>query len=873
MDDEIQFHFDLQVQKNLAAGMSAAEAHNAALRQFGRVTQHKEECRDSRKTRAIENLWDDSSYAVRSLRRDPFLALVATLTLAVCIGANTTVFSVANSILVRPLPYPYSDRIDWISETSGPAHQDVGVAPDYFALREQNRIFEDVAAFNSAPVNWTGVERPEQLDAGEVSASFFQVMGMQPMLGRYLATDEEGPKSPAVAVVSYAFWRNRLGGDPSVVGKTIALDRLPHTIIGVMPQGFDYPRGSEVWLPSSLDESTQSFPLSARRGVFIVSIVARRKADITAREISAEMNRLTLAIRAQYPKEFQKTGFRTDLRIAAGPLQEHLTGPVRPALLMLTGTVGLVLLIACVNLANLLLARAGNRRRELAVRLALGSGRGRIIRQMLTESLVLALPGGLAGIGLASVAVGVLDAAKPGILIRYPAISLDWHVLVFTVVLTLGSAMLFGVVPAASAAGVHIHEALKCASVTHSHARGSTHLRKMLVLGEIAITLVLLIGAGLLTRSFLHLARTSLTSDHLLTFRVNPIGPFGRNYGPFYSEILERLKQLHMVRGATMVSAIPLGDEAFYIGGRIRVVGRPLVPFLNRPIIDNTLVSPEFFHTLEIPLKRGRMFDASDVARSETVDFAFVRAEPVVVNEAFVRRIFPSEDPLGRQIAYGPDIERGVTWTIVGVVGNIRGAALWAEPPSMIYRCTCAGSPLFRATFMLRTDGDPRMAIRAVEQQVRAVDRDQPISDVKTMDELRGAALAPERFQLTLIGGFALIAILLAAAGVYGTMSYLVARRTREIGIRTAMGAQSGDVLRMVLGETSVLLVLAVVVGIGGAWALTRYIRSMLYGVSELDPITFAVTSGLLAVIILLASLGPALRAIRIDPMAALREE
>jgi predicted permease len=876
LDDELRFHIDQQAAQNLAAGMGPEEARYAALRQFGHLTQYREDCRDARRTRMIESLWEDSRYAVRNLRRDPFLALAATLTLAACIGANTTVFSVANSILIRPLPYPNSERIDWISARFGPAQQDVGAAPDYFALREQSRIFEEVAAFGPTTLNWTGVERPEQLDVATASASFFRVMGTRPMLGRVLAPEEEGPKAPPVAVLSYAFWRNRLGSDPNILGKTIALDRLPRTIIGVMPQGFDFPRGSQMWLPSlPLDKVTQSFPISPKSGIFIVSILARRKPEVTPQQTATEMNRLTYAIRALYPKEFRKAGFRNDLVIAAAPLQEHLTGKVRPALLILTGTVGLVLLIACVNLANLLLARAGSRQRELAVRLALGSGRGRIIRQMLTESLVLAVPGGLAGIGLAWLAVRVLDTTKPAILVRYPAISMDWRVLAFTIALTLATSLLFGVVPALSAAGIHIQGALKSAGLTHSGARGATRLRKTLVVAEIGVSLVLLIGAGLLVRSFLHLAHTELgfRSDHLLTFRVNPIGAFDTNYGPFYKELLDRLRHLPMVRSATLSADIPLRDEDFYQTGRIRVVGRPPVAFADRPIINNTMVSPEFFRTLGIPLKSGRIFDAHDfsgtppAARPE-----FLRREAVMVNEAFVRRIFPAEDPLGRQLVLGPD-NLNSTWTIVGVVSNIRSAALGADPPSTVYRCTCAGTPVYFAGFLVRTAGDPNAAIRAVEQQARAVDRDQPISDVKTMDQRRDEALAPERFQVILIGSFALIAILLAAAGVYGTMSYLVTRRTREIGIRMAIGARQADVLRMVLRETTILVLLAIAAGLAGAWAFTRYIRSMLHGVSELDPTTFALTSILLAVIVLIASLGPARRAVRVDPITALRDE
>ena len=875
LEDELRFHFDHQVEQNIAAGMDPEEARMAAVRQFGGLSQRKDECRDARRTRVIESFFEDCWYAIRNLRHDPFLAFTATLTLAVCIGANTTVFSVANSILIRPLPYPNSERIDWIGERTGTGRLDIGAAPDYFALCERSRIFEEVAAFNPITANWTGVERPEQLDAGAVSPSFFRVMGMQPLLGRSFASDEDGPKAPPVVVLSYEFWRNRLGGDPNVLGKTIALNRLPRTIIGVMPQGFNFPRGAQLWVPLGIDKATQSFPLKPTAPIAIVNMIARRKADVTEQQTVAELNRLTFEIRAMYPKEFRKLGFRTDEVIGATSLQEHLTGDARPAILVLTGAVGLVILIACANIANLLLARAGSRQRELAVRLALGSGRGRIVRQMLTESMVLAAPGAVAGIGLAWIAVHLLNAAKPAILVRYPETSMDWHALAFTVVLMLAASFLFGMTPALSAAGIHIHDALKSAGLTHSAGRTAVRAQKVLIAGELGVSLVLLIAAGLLTRSFLHLAHTELgfNSDHVLSFRVNPTRlSIEREQAAFFSRILDRVQHVAGVRSATLATDIPLTDDGLYQSGMLSVVGRPAVPIADRPIVVNTVVGPEYFVTLQIPFKAGRIFDAHDFVRpSETVDI-YIPSERVVVNEAFVHLLFPGEDPLGRQVAFGPD-ERRTVWTIVGVVGNMRSADLGADPRPVVYRCTCSGGPTFRAGFLIRTTGEPKALIRSMEQQVQAVDRDQPISDVKTMDQRRDAALAPERFQLILLGSFAVIAIVLATAGVYGTMSYLVTRRTREIGIRMAMGARQADVLRMVLGETTVLVLFAIAAGIGGAWAVTRYIRSMLYGVSELDPTTFALTSVLLAAIVLIASLGPTRHAVRVDPMTALREE
>lgn len=412
------------------------------------------------------SLLEDLRHAARGLKRDPLVALIATATLAVSIGASTTVFSLVNSILIRPLPYPGSDRIYWISEHFGPA-QDEAVVVDYYSLRRANRVFEDVAAYDTLPVNWTGIEHPQELSAAQVSTSFFRVMGAQPMQGRFLAPGEEGHDAPAVAVLSYSFWRNQLGGDPNIAGKTIGLDGLPYNIIGVMPQGFDFPRGTQVWKPLPTDASTQGVR-SVTSPMRRVSLLGRRKPDVGPRELAAEMSRLTASIRAEYPPEFEPLGYLKDLNFTATPLQRLITGDVRPALLMLSGAVGLVLLIACVNLANLLLARASTRPREMAVRLALGSSRARVLQYTLTEAVVWALPGGLAGIVLAWLSVRVLNAGRPTILARYPPISMDLTVLAFSLSLTLATGILFGMAPALAAVGTRIQDALKSAGYSQA---------------------------------------------------------------------------------------------------------------------------------------------------------------------------------------------------------------------------------------------------------------------------------------------------------------------------------------------------------------------------------------------------------------------
>jgi predicted permease len=867
LDDELRFHLEKQAEANLAAGMLPAAARLAALKEFGNPRLQREECRDAWGTRMIDNVFDDVRYALRGLRRDPVLAVAATATLALCIGANTVVFSLVNSILLRPLPYPGADRIHWLSEHIGRESMEVTPGADYYSTAEQGRLFEAVAAYDTLTVNWNGIEKPEQLDAAQVTPSFFRVMGAQPLMGRYLAAGEEGRKAPPVVVVSYALWRNRLGADPHVVGSTITLDRLPNTIVGVMPQGYDFPRATQIWRPMPMDEASER-PRSGMRPMRIVRMAARVKPGVGQRELESEMVRLTGAIRAEYPKDFEAAGFVKGMSIAAVPLQKRLVGDLRQALLVLTGAVALVLLIACVNLANLLLARASARHRELAVRLALGSDRGRVIRQLLTESLLLALPGGLAGAGLAALTVRLLNVAKPAILVRYPAVSMDLRTLLFTFGLTLLTGLIFGMAPALSAARIDIQEALKSGGHGQSSGPRAARLRQGLVVVELGVSLVLLIGAGLLARSFLKLAHTDLGFDpaHLLTLRVNLVGPrYAKAEGQvqFYDDVLAHVKLSPMVKAAAVTTDLPLSGEQPFTGGGFQVEGRAPLPMGQMPLANTTIVSRDFFRTFGIPLESGRTFDSSDNIQSPNA---------VVVNRAFVRKIFPGEDPLGRRLLVG---RGGDFRVIVGVVGSIRGSALGAEPEPVIYRCQTQGGNNFltRMALVVRTSGDPRAAIRDAEAQVYAEDRNQPVFDVKTMEERLEDATASQRFQLLLIGTFAGLALVLAAAGVYGVMSYLVTRRTRELGIRIALGARPEDVMRLVMRENLMLLLVAVAAGLGGAWALTRYLKTMLYGVTTLDSPTLAVAPAILAATVVLASLGPARRAARVDPMTALREE
>ncbi|MBV8816992.1 MAG: ABC transporter permease, partial [Acidobacteriaceae bacterium] len=765
LEEELQFHLQRQIERNVAAGMAPDEAESDARRSFGGLTQRREECREARRTAMLEELLQDFTYAVRGLRRDPALAFTTAAILAVCIGANSTMFSLVNSILVKPLPYPGSERIYWIAETMGRNPMEVALGGDYYSLRELNRTFEDVAAFDQSTLNWSGSEKPEQVDAASVSASFFRVMGAQPVVGRVFAANEEGTKSPPVVVVSYPFWRSRLASDRNAAGKTIILDGLTYTIVGVMPQGFDYPSGTQIWRPLDLDESSQR-PRLENRPIRLLRILARAKPGVNDAQLETEMRRLTHEIREEYPKSFQKSGFLENMRIFAKPLQEYMAGNLRPALLALSGAVALVLLIACANLANLLLARSMAREREIAVRLAIGAGRGRVVRQLLVESLTLALPGGVIGVLIASMAVTALNVTKPLVLEHYPPLSMDTATLAFTLAITVCTGIVFGMVPAFSAVRVSVQESLKMSGPAQSGGKSAMQVRRLLIVAELALSLVLLIGAGLLGRSFLNLAHQDLgfPASNLLTMRVNLVGSqhaTGAGQLEYYRQVLERLRQLPMVRSAAVATDVPLSGGHPYMGFAFQIGGRPALPMRDRPQASMNIVSPEYFSTLGIPLKQGRLFGAQDTPEA---------ADSVIVNETFVKRNLANENALGKLIVEGPNDT--VHWRIAGVVGDVRGTALGVEPEPLVYRCTCemgtSNRFLTRMSVIVRTWGDPRGAVAVVEGQLYAVDRKQPVFDVKTMQERQDQAMAPQRFELFLIGTFAVIAVVLAAFGIYG---------------------------------------------------------------------------------------------------------
>jgi putative ABC transport system permease protein len=803
---------------------------------------------------------------LRGIRRDWALLATVTATLAVCIGANTTVFSIVDSVLLRPLPFAAPERIVWITETFNRGQMVGAVSPDYYSLRDAKHVFAEVAAFTTRTRNWNGIDRPEQLDVAEASPSFFTLLGVRPMMGRTFSEDEQGAKAPAAVVVSYSFWRNRLGSDPQAVGRSLALDGTPHTVIGVMPQGFNYPNGTSLWQTLHLDRAEQ-LPRSMMRPMLLVNILGRVRPELTREALDGALAGLASQIRGEYPQDLASAGFLEGMSITETPLAQRITGDLRPALWALTGAVGLVLLIACANVASLLLARAAGRQRELAVRMALGASAGRLTRDVLADSLLLAVPGGVAGVLLAALAGRALNTWKPMVLDRYPAISMDVRTLAFTLGITMLTGLVFGMAPAFGVAGVRIQEALKAAAGA-SGSRGAARMRRLLVVAELGLSLMLLIGAGLLGRSFVNLARTPLgfPVENLLTVRANLTGTnyaAAANQLRYYDDALARIRQLPMVRGASVATSVPLDGDGPYQIGRFQVARRQPLPPAQQPHADVTIAGREYFTTMGIALRHGRTFDSSDTPANPN---------NIVINEAFARRIFGREDPLGQGIVFG----RGPESTIVGVVGDTRGNALGAEPEPLIYRCLCQQSGnrfLSKMKVVVRTSGDPRTASRPVESAMYAADRTQPVSDLKTMEERVSAALAPERFNLLLLGIFAVMAVILASVGVFGVMAYLVARRTREIGIRMAIGARPEQVQQQVLTETVWMAVAGVLAGVGGAWGLTRYLGSMLHGVGAMDAGTLAGAAVLLVAVAVGASAGPARRASRVDPVRALREE
>jgi putative ABC transport system permease protein len=811
----------------------------------------------------MEIVLQDLRYANRRLRKSPGFAVVAVLTLALGIGANSAIFSVVNAVLLRSLPFAEPDRLVAFGTIKHGEEPRAGSLspPDFMSLRDHTRTLTDVAALSYGGATLTGGGEPERVDAAWVSAGFFELLGATPVLGRTIRPEENQPGNTGVAVLGHGFWQQHLGGDSAIVGQTITLNGVTRTVVGVAPPGFGFPENRALWAPLQYDETFSSETDRNRRAQWL-SVIGRVQPGVPLERARAEVQSLA----AQLEQEFPQTN--TNVTLATLSLHEVMVGEVRTPLLILLGAVGLVLLIACANVANLLLARAAARQGEMAVRAALGAGRGRLVRQLLTESVLLGLVGGVVGLLLAHWGTALLVALRPAGIPRLDDVGVDGTVVGFTFLVALLTGVVFGLIPALQATRSDLVASIREAGRGALGGRQGQRTRSALVVAEMALAVMLLVGAGLLMRSFLQLQRVdpgfrpeqTLALDLSLPTRRYPED---EQRIAFYGTLLERIEGLPGVRSAGAVNLLPMGDDRFVLS--FAVEGRPTPPPGEQPTLEVRVATPEYFRTMGIPLLRGRDFAEADRADAPQV---------VVINETTAQRFFAGEDPIGQRVRTGWGIgeDHFAGGEIVGVVGDVRQLGPGKEFIPELY-LPSTQVPESDLSVVVRTAGDPLALAKAIRAEVRALDANLPVSNLRTLDQVLSRAVAQPRFYLLLLGAFAAVALVLAAIGIFGVMSYSVVQRTREIGIRVALGANPGAVLRMVVGRALWLALGGVAVGLLGALALSRLLGSLLFGVSATDPLTFAGVAALLTSVALLATYLPARRATRVDPMVALRSE
>ena len=796
----------------------------------------------------------DIRYAFRMLLKKPAFTAVALVSIALGIGANTAIFSLVNAVLLRPLPYPDADRLVMVWED----YKEIGFprntpAPaNYVDWKTQNRTFEDMAAASQGPVNITGDGEPERVDAYLPTANFFQILGVKPLYGRVYTAEEDQPGSNRVAVMSYWLWHQRYGGDPQIVGKQIVVNDQPLTVIGVMPAQFQFPTvETALWIPPAFTPQTL-----ARRGAHFLNVVGKLKPGVTVKQANADIQAITANIVKTYPGPAQ------GLQAFVLPMRDQFADTVSKSLIVLLAAVGCVLLVACANIANLLLARAAARNREIAVRTALGANRGRIVRQLLTESVLMAGIGAVLGIGLAQWSFVFLKKLVPADMTAFTSVKIDPKVFAFTLALSLITGIAFGLAPALHASRLDLNESLKQAG-GRSGIGVQSWLRNSLVIAEVALSLVLLVGAGLMIKTIMTLqgVYSGFSAEQVLTVRTDlPSRKYAelQKRANFYKQVIERVKVLPGVVSVGYTTSVPLvwrgGTNGFEIEGKQPQPGMDA---------NHRQISPDYFRTMSIPMRAGRTFNEFDGPDNQLV---------AIINETMAKQFWPGENPLNAHFKFG----EGQPWlTVVGIVGDVKQMGLDVPVKAEMYfpyqqddQGWCAPRNL-----AVRTTGDPKALAAAVTQAVWSVDKDQSVSNIRTMQEILDQEVSPRSTQMWLMTSFAILALLLASIGIYGVLSFAVAQRIPEIGVRMALGATQGNVLRMIVGQGMLLAAGGVGIGLVAAFLLTRLMSGLLYGVSATDPMTFGVVVAVLASVSLLACFIPARRATKVDPMVALRYE
>ncbi len=811
----------------------------------------------------MDSIIKDIRYGVRGLLKHPGFTAIVVITLALGIGASTAIFSVVNSVVLRPLPYRTADRIVAIQELDPDGKRGQSTSANFYDWRQQNTVFEHLSAYKITTTNLALSDHAERIDLAQTNADFFDVFGIAPQYGRlFIPQDEQAGHQPVV-VVSDALWQRRFGADPSLVGKSITLDGKSYNVVGIAPPGFQYPDKTELWLPPLrlVPELYPDQDVTQTRRMGYLFVVALLKPGVSQQQAAGEMETITARLRQQYPD----TNNRRFNRVVS--LHEHLVGDTNKLLWLLLGAVTFVLLIGCANVANLLLASGASRQKEIAIRVSLGASRPRVIRQLFTESALLALSGGVVGLLVAFWGLAAITKLLPTDFPRLNEIQIDWRVLGFTLAASMLTGILFGLVPALQVSRSDVQDAIRETARGASGSRRQSRFRQALIVVEVALSVVLLAGAGLLFRSFMRLqsVNTGFVSQQVLTARLTPSGTNYVNdadYVRFYNGVLEKVSAIPGVEDAGLINTLPL-----YKGptSAFRVEGRPVTTPDKWPSVNYRDVSPNYFRAMGIPVLQGRAYTDRDNQNAPLV---------VIVNQQLAREIFPDENAVGKRITFGGTNPDGQPrwFEIVGVVANVRSMELREEPTAELY--FSIQQDLWPAmSLVVRSSVEPSSLSASVRQAVNEVDRSVPVADVKTMDHIVSESITQPRFNLFLLGLFSAVAMILSAAGIYGVTAYTVTQRTRELGIRIALGAQVRDVLQMILGQGMAVIGVGLVAGLAAAFVLMRLLRSLLFGVGENDPLTFVAITAVLVLVALIACYIPARRATKVDPLVALRSE